>query len=42
MGKFFREYWAWILVPFVVVIAAVAVLALTGDEGSIPFTYEIF
>ena len=44
MGKFIREYWLWAAVPFVLVIAAVAFLVLSGgsDDSVTPFTYEIF
>lgn len=43
MGKFFREYWLWIVVPFVIVIGAVGALVLTGgDETDTPFSYEVF
>lgn len=45
MGKFFREYWAWIVVPFVLVLGAVALLLLTGGgsgDGSSPFVYPVF
>jgi hypothetical protein len=43
MGKFFREFWLWIVVPFVLVIAAVAWLAFSGGDDSVaPFTYEVF
>ncbi len=43
MGKFFREFWPWIVVPFVLVLALVAWLALSGGDDSVtPFTYEVF
>ncbi len=43
MGKFFREYWVWIVVPFVLVIGAVAVLVFSGGDDTVsPFTYEVF
>lgn len=44
MAKFIREYWLWITVPFLLVIALVAYLVFSGgDADSVtPFTYEIF
>jgi hypothetical protein len=43
MGKFFRENWAWIVAPIVVVIVLLVVLVFVfgGDEAS-PFVYNIF
>ena len=44
MGKIVREYWAWVVVPFVLVIAVVGFLVFFGgsDDSVTPFTYEIF
>jgi hypothetical protein len=44
MGKIVREYWAWVVVPFILVIALVAYLVLAGgpDDSVTPFTYAIF
>jgi hypothetical protein len=42
MKDFLKEYWAWIVVPFVLVVGAL-VLAyfFLGDEGASPFVYDI-
>jgi hypothetical protein len=43
MGKFFRENWAWIAGPIVIVLVVLLVLVVffSGDESS-PFVYNIF
>ena len=43
MKAFLKEYWLWILIPFVLVIGGlVAVYLLAGDEGASPFQYNVF
>ncbi|MFT5284801.1 MAG: hypothetical protein ACI8TQ_000959 [Planctomycetota bacterium] len=44
MGKFFREYWLWILIPFLLVSGLVAYLLLSGgaEDSVTPFTYPIY
>jgi len=43
MKDFLKEYWLWIVIPFVLVIALVfAVYFLTSDEGASPFQYNVF
>lgn len=43
MGEFIKEYWPWILIPFVVVLAVIVVLVLmAGGGGSSDFTYNVF
>ena len=40
MKDFLRDNWLWIVIPFVVVLAAVVYLVTSGDGGSAsPFTY---
>ena len=40
---FLRDYWAWMVVPVVLVLAAVAALLLLSDElGGSGFLYEVF
>jgi ABC-type dipeptide/oligopeptide/nickel transport system permease subunit len=40
MKDFLRTYWLWILVPFVIVLVAVAAfLFFTDAQASSPFTY---
>lgn len=43
MKAFLKEYWLWILIPFVLVLGAigVAVFMMSGD-GSSPFVYNIY
>ena len=43
MKSFLREYWLWILVPFMVVAMGLAVfLFLASDSsGSSPFIYNV-
>jgi len=44
MGRFLRENWLWIVLPFFVVLAAMVVLivmAETGDSAA-PFQYNVF
>jgi hypothetical protein len=39
---FLREYWAWIAVPFVLVLALLMLAYfLVGDEGASPFVYNV-
>ena len=41
--EFLREYWAWILLPFVLVLGALAALYVTSAGGSAPdFVYIPF
>ena len=43
MGNFLREYWPWIVVPIVLVVAAVfVVLLMTGEDDVAPFIYNVF
>jgi len=43
MKEFLKEYWLWIVIPFVLVLLLVLVaLFLTGNEGSTPFQYNVF
>ena len=43
MGKFLSENWVWIVVPIVIVMAAmVAVLLLTQGNDPGAFVYPIF
>lgn len=43
MGKFLRENWIWIALPFAVVLAAMAILLLMAEEGdaAAPFIYNV-
>ena len=41
--QFFKEYWLWILIPFLLVIAAVGVLFFLGGSGEeSDFVYNVF
>lgn len=46
MKQFLAENWAWIVVPFVTVFAALAIFVYTssngGDAGDNPFVYNVF
>ena len=40
--NFLKEYWLWILIPFVVVIGAlIALYFLAGGDAVSPFQYKI-
>lgn len=43
MGKFLRENWLWVALPFIVVLAAMAILILVSEEGdaAAPFIYNV-
>jgi len=44
MKEFFAEFWLWIVIPFALVLGALAFLYFWsggGDSGS-PFTYNVF
>ena len=43
MKAFLKEYWPWIVIPFVLVLGGIAALwfFLGADEGS-PFVYNVF
>ena len=43
MKTFLREYWAWIAVPFALVLGllVVAYFFLGGDGGASPFIYNV-
>jgi len=39
---FLRENWAWIVIPFVLVLGGLALLyLLASDEGASPFVYNM-
>lgn len=41
--QFIKEYWAWIVVPFVLVIVGLLLLAwIVGGDQSGPFVYNVF
>lgn len=44
MMNFLKEYWLWILVPMLLILAALAVLLLMagGDDSASPFQYNVF
>ena len=43
MKDFFKEFWLWILVPFVLVLGGLAVLMMMVGEGSVgDFVYNVF
>ena len=43
MKAFLKEYWLWILIPFVLVAGAIAVaLLMMSNDGSSPFVYNIY
>jgi hypothetical protein len=39
-ASFWRENWAWVVVPLVVAVAVIGWLLLSGDGTVSPFTYE--
>ncbi len=40
---FLKEFWLWILIPFVLVIGGLLLLwFLTGDDAANPFQYNVF
>jgi hypothetical protein len=44
MKAFLKEYWLWIVIPFVVVVGGLMLLffLMSGDEGASPFVYNIY
>jgi len=41
--SFLRDYWAWIAVPFALVLGGLALLyLLAGDGGPSDFVYTLF
>jgi len=43
MKAFLKEYWLWIVIPFVLVAGAVLVAVLMmSDDGASPFVYNIY
>jgi len=43
MGDFIKEYWLWILIPFVIVLGGIAILLyLAGAGGNSDFVYNVF
>ncbi len=43
MKNFFKEFWLWILIPFVlVVLLLIAAWVLGGADGVSPFQYNVF
>jgi len=44
MKSFLREFWPWIVVPFVLVIAGLALLwfVSANGDGPSPFVYNVF
>ena len=43
MKDFLKEFWLWILIPFVLMIGVLlAVLLLANGDGSSPFVYNLF
>lgn len=42
MMAFLKEFWLWILIPFVLVLALLLVLLLFNKDGASPFVYNIF
>ena len=43
MKEFLKEYWLWIVIPFVLVVGGLALAWLMmGDEGATPFVYNIY
>jgi hypothetical protein len=42
MKEFLREYWPWIVVPFVLVVGGLLLLAwLWAGEDASPFVYNV-
>lgn len=43
MKDFLKEYWLWIVVPFVVVVGGILVLFwMSGGDHASPFVYNVF
>jgi hypothetical protein len=43
MGSFLKEYWIWILAPFLLILLGVSMLILLeGDYGDGEFHYDLF
>ncbi len=44
MMQFLRENWLWFVLPFVVVLAGIAILLWmsTGEESAAQFQYNVF
>jgi hypothetical protein len=44
MKKVIREYWAWVVLPFVLVVGTLAYLVVAGGPGDsvAPFIYRVF
>jgi hypothetical protein len=43
MKEFLSEFWLWILIPVLVVAAAVVFLVVWGGgDSASPFTYDVF
>lgn len=43
MKDFFKDYWLWILVPFLVVIGGIVALYwMSGSDSVSPFQYNVF
>ena len=44
MLRFLRENWLWIVLPFVVVLAGMALLLFmsNGEDSAAPFQYNVF
>ena len=42
--SFLKEYWLWIVIPFVLAIGGILALyfLMSGEEGASPFTYTIY
>lgn len=42
MKTFLREYWVWIVVPFALVLALLALAyVFLGDQGASIFVYDV-
>ena len=43
MKDFLKEYWLWIVIPFVLVVGGLAIAWLMmSDEGATPLVYNIY
>ncbi len=43
MGNFFKEFWIWIVIPFVLVLGGLAALYfMASGEGNSDFIYNVF
>ena len=41
--SFLKEYWLWIVVPFVLVIGGILLFVMMTDSDPVsPFTYNVF